>query len=366
MTSKRQTSNGMKPVLITGGCGFVGRHLTRALLERGTREIWIVDNLALESGRPPREWLSEEWIAMRRGDAEYFTKGDRQIVFLKIDAITLFRAEVSGESNALPDFGDVFHLASIVGGRALIDGDPLLVATDLGIDAAFFLWVSRNPKKVARILYASSSAAYPTHLQRIQGTVALKEDMIDFSSGNLGQPDMTYGWSKLTGEYLSRLAHEKYRLRVSCVRPFSGFGEDQDLTYPTPSIALRVARGDDPVDVWGSGEQTRDFIHIDDCVSAFFPIMDTVEDGRGINIGTGVPTSFNELIRTMLTIEGRQAKIRPLSEKPVGVASRYADTSRLTHEIGWRATETLEEGLRKVLDGARQRLAGSPLPFNIS
>lgn len=354
-----------KPALITGGCGFVGRHLTKSLLERGVREIWIIDNLCISSGHHPTEWLLREWKREARGDAEYFTNNGRSIVFLKADAIALFHAEVSGTSSILPDFGDVFHLASIVGGRALIDGDPLLVATDLGIDAAFFLWVSRNPNKVERVLYASSSAAYPTHLQGAGNAVALSEDMIDFSSGKLGQPDMTYGWSKLTGEYLSRLAHEKYGVHIACVRPFSGYGEDQDLTYPTPSIALRVARGDDPVEVWGTGEQARDFIHIDDCVDAFFAIMDKVNDGGGVNIGTGIATSFNDLIKQMLAIEGRNAEIRPLSDKPVGVSTRYADTTLLHERIGWSPRISLEEGLKKALGGAHARLADTALPFQI-
>lgn len=361
-----QRTSSERPVLITGGCGFVGRHLTKKLLERGASEIWIVDNLCIASGHHPGEWLSAAWKSEVRGDALHYTKGQQTIVFLKADVISLFHREAEGRSGILPDFGDVFHLASIVGGRALIDGDPLLVATDLGIDAAFYLWVSRNPKKIERVLYASSSAAYPTRLQDGGGAIALREDLIDFSGENLGQPDMTYGWSKLTGEYLSRLAHEKYGARVSCVRPFSGFGEDQDLTYPTPSIALRVARGDDPVEVWGTGEQARDFIHIDACIDAFFAIMDKVNDGSCVNIGTGIATSFNDLIRKMLAIEGRGGKIRPLSDKPVGVATRYADTTYLVHEIGWSATMTLEEGLRRVLAGARQRLAGSALPFQIS
>lgn len=354
-----------KPALITGGCGFVGRHLAKNLLERGTREIWIIDNLCISSAHHVAEWLTERWKREMRGDAEYFTNGEQQIVFLKADVIPLFHAEAAGTSRVLPDFGDVFHLASIVGGRALIDGDPLLVATDLGIDAAFFLWVSRNPKKVERVLYASSSAAYPTHLQGAGDAVALSEDMIDFSRGNLGQPDMTYGWSKLTGEYLSRLAHEKYGIHIACVRPFSGYGEDQDLTYPTPSIALRVARGDDPVEVWGTGEQGRDFIHIDECVDAFFAILEKLDDGSGINIGTGILTTFNELIRKMLAIEGRAAGIKPLSDKPVGVASRYADTHRLNSEIGWKPKQSLEEGLARVLKGAHERLSGRALPFSL-
>ena len=352
-----------RPVLITGGCGFVGRHLIKNLLERGAKEIWIVDNLAIESGRHPREWLSEAWKNETKSDRDYFRKDGATIVFIKENAIPFFHRHAT--NNELPEFGDVFHLASIVGGRILIDGDPLLVATDLGIDASFFLWLSRFPKRVGRVMYASSSAAYPTRLQGTQDAIALKEEYIDFSAGTLGQPDMTYGWSKLTGEYLSRLAHEKYGVHIACVRPFSGYGEDQDLTYPTPSIALRVARGDDPVEVWGTGEQARDFIHIDDCVDAFFAILDKVEDGRGINIGTGTATSFNELIRTMLKLEKREATIKPLSEKPVGVATRYADTTRLTKKIGWKPKISLEEGLSRVLKGARARLSGTTLPFSI-
>lgn len=354
-----------KPALITGGCGFVGRHLTKALLARGASEIWIVDSLALASGRHPSEWLSTRWKLEERNGKECFSANGATIVFIKSDVIPYLHEHVAGTSAELPDFGDVFHLASIVGGRALIDGDPLLVATDLGIDAAFFLWVSRFPQKVERVMYASSSAAYPTELQSDGGAIALKEEYIDFKTGNLGQPDMTYGWSKLTGEYLSRLAHEKYGIHIACVRPFSGYGEDQDLTYPTPSIALRVVRGDDPVEVWGSGAQARDFIHIDDCVDAFFAIINSVDDGSGINIGTGTPTSFNELIATMLKLEKREANIKALADKPVGVAMRYADTKLLNEKVGWKPSVSLDEGLARTLDGARARLAGASLPFSI-
>ncbi|HVW82874.1 MAG TPA: NAD-dependent epimerase/dehydratase family protein [Candidatus Paceibacterota bacterium] len=354
----------MKPVLITGGCGFVGRHLVKGLLARGYREIWIVDNLSIASGHAPEEWLASWKKEPERGFTR-FTKSGRTIVFHKADAIAFFHEQAAGTHPVeLPAFGDIFHLASIVGGRALIDGDPLLVATDLGIDAAFFLWLSRFPDKAGRVLYASSSAAYPTRLQKSEGAVALAEHMIDFKA-DLGTPDMTYGWSKLTGEYLARLAHERYGVRIACVRPFSGFGEDQDLTYPTPSIALRIARGDDPIEVWGTGAQSRDFIHIDDCVDAFFAILDRISDGSGVNIGTGTITSFLDLIKKMLTVEKRSAKIRPLSDKPVGVANRYADTTRLAREIDWKPKLSLEEGLAMVLAGAHERLAGTELPFSL-
>ena len=91
-----------------------------------------------------------------------------------------------------------------------------------------------------------------------------------------------------------------------------------------------------------------------------------IENGSGVNIGTGVATSFNELIGAMLKLEGRSAGISPLSDKPVGVASRYADTTLLNERIGWKPRIPLDDGLRRVLDGARERLAGRPLPFSIT
>lgn len=353
-----------KPVLITGGCGFVGRHLVRTLLARGTHELWIIDDLS--TGAHPREWLSEHWKEQQSDDHTIFVSDREQLHFIHADAQSLLHDHALGQSPlSLPShFGDVFHLASIVGGRALIDGDPILVAKDLGIDAAFFFWLTRKTCSIDRVLYASSSAAYPVSLQGERGAVALSETDIDFT-GNLGTPDMTYGWSKLTGEYLARLTHERYGIHIACVRPFSGFGEDQDLTYPTPSIAMRVARGDDPIEVWGTGEQGRDFVHIDDCVDAFFAILDTVRDGFGVNIGTGTPTSFNELIAHMLRLSDREAAIKPLTDKPVGVSTRYADTTYLNKTVGWTPNLTLEDGLQKVLTGARERLAGKTLPFTL-
>lgn len=341
-----------RPYLVTGGCGFVGRHLINKLLLLG-RDIWIIDNLF--TGKHPDIWLGKEFkkVSIKNDLVCYQSSVGQKLFFVHGDIIDILSAEIK-KATILPDFSDVFHLASIVVGREVIDGDPLLVSKDLAIDSMFFLWLTRRPNRVERILYASSSAAYPVDLQTDDEHVALKEEFIQFK-GNIGLPDMTYGWSKVSGEYLSRLTSQRYGLSVACIRPFSGYGEDQDLTYPIPAIARRVALRENPLTVWGTGKQGRDFVHIDDCVDAFFIVLDKISDGSGCNIGAGKVTTFLEVLDAFSRLEGYKPEIKPLVDKPVGVQQRYCDTS-LIAGLGWRQTISLEEGLRKVLIAAKNRL----------
>jgi nucleoside-diphosphate-sugar epimerase len=241
-----------------------------------------------------------------------------------------------------------------VGGRVKIDGDPLSVGLDLSIDAAFFLWCVKV-NKPGRVMYASSSAAYPIGLQASNSNIALQENMIDFDKG-FAAPDFTYGWSKLTGEYLSRIAHKNYGLKVAVVRPFSGYGEWQEPVYPTPAIALRAAAKYDPLFVWGTGEQSRDFVHIEDCIDCIELAIEQIEDGTAVNIGTGIATSFLELAALMADIVGYNPKIEGRAGKPVGVANRYCDPSFAKELLGFYPKISLREGMSRVIDIAKKRI----------
>jgi nucleoside-diphosphate-sugar epimerase len=329
----------------------VGRHLVAELLRRG-HDVWIVDNLF--TGRAPEAWL-DGFSMTADVPHQTFTNESQTVHFFKADAAIFFHDLVENKMDSpFPHFDEVFHLASVVGGRELIDGDPLLVATDLAIDSYFMRWAAHNKDRITRVLYASSSAAYPVSLQAEghEKTLPLKEEMIQHG-GNLGQPDMTYGWSKLTGEYLSRLAAERYGLRIACVRPFSGYGEDQDPSYPIPAIARRAAAREAPLTVWGTGEQARDFVHIDDCVQAMFHVLDNVTNGDGVNIGSGKPTTFLEIAKLYAKLEGYEPEVKPLIDKPTGVTSRFSDSS-LLESWGWRPAISLEEGLGRVLAHAHE------------
>ncbi len=344
----------MKFHLISGGCGFVGRNMVQRIYKTTNDAVVFIDNLLV--GKHPSEWLGLP-RAGKRGNMEIFGEDER--LFFIHDDFRNFLREMGQNPNWVQEtyglefdkFEDVFHFAAIVGGRAVIDGDPMMVALDLAIDAEFFFWVCRY--QPARVLYPSSSAAYPVNLQTESGAIALQESDIDFN--NMGQPDMTYGWSKLTGEYLAKIAAEYYDLKVTCIRPFSGYGEDQDLTYPIPAIAQRIARREDPIEVWGSGKQGRDFVHIEDVMDCIFVAMDKIHDGTAINIGMGRLTSFLEIIEVLSKIAGYEPAIKPLLDKPVGVHSRYCNMDFVQEKLGWEAKITMEEGMRRVYQAALAR-----------
>lgn len=348
-----------KNILITGGCGFVGRHLVARLAPEADTSIWVIDNLS--TGKHPRDWEvpALSLIGESRGVATYGVEGsEKSIKCIVADFAAVAQAELGIVPaigiEKLPHFDEAYHLASVVGGRNVIDNDPLAVGIDLSIDAVFYLWAAKVARP-DRILYASSSAAYPIDLQEGGKGIALKEEYISFDA-RLGLPDYTYGWSKLTGEYLGRIAVEKYRLKVGVVRPFSGYGEDQDLVYPFPAIALRVAARERPVRVWGSGLQGRDFVHIDDACEACVRACRNIADGSAVNIGWGDLINFRQLAGRMIELENYEATVEGTQNKPVGVAERFCDPTLMRERLGWTPTITLDDGIRRGLAYAHRRL----------
>jgi len=347
----------MKTNLVTGGCGFVGKNMVWRLLKTTNDRIIMIDNLSV--GSHPDQWIGIDKTKEYDNVVIYSDANSERVYFIKEDARETFRS-LRLDNNYFRDkfsidykkLDDVFHFAAIVGGRAKIDGDPMMVALDLAIDAEFFYWICNN--KPNRVLYPSSSAAYPIDLQTDEAAIALKETDIDFAK--MGEPDMTYGWSKLTGEYLAKIAAKHYGVHITCIRPFSGYGEDQDLTYPIPAIARRAALKEDPFEVWGTGNQGRDFVHIDDVIDCILLAMDNINDGTAINIGMGRLTSFREIIDVFCQFANYSPKIKTLLDKPVGVHSRYCNMDFVKKKIGWQAKISLEEGLKRVYDRAIKNL----------
>lgn len=318
-------------VLITGGCGFVGRRLVRRLVSLGA-EITIVDNLS--TGHHPLDWPAIVSIP------------ESAVTFLHLDLRTYVK-------QAPCNFDFVIHCAAVVGGRLTIEGDPLAVATDLAIDADLFNWLAKAERRPRRTVYFSSSAAYPIWLQTSEGARTLTESDISFAS-NVGVPDMTYGWAKLTGEFLAQHAINAYGLDVVVYRPFSGYGEEQDLTYPFPSIVRRVLNRERPIVVWGSGKQARDFIHIEDVVDAVMGSMLSLAPGNAMNIGSGIATSFAELAEACCAAVGHTAEIINDATKPEGVFFRVSDNSKMRKFVSPKIA--LDQGIQLAVDYLHREL----------
>ena len=285
-------------ILITGHKGFVGKYFMRKYSEH---EIFGVD---LKDGN---------------------------------DCRNFFRL------NPNTHFDLVIHLAAIVGGRLTIEGNPLAVADDLSIDSEFVQWCLKT--KPGRVVYFSSSAAYPIKLQKLENQYKLKET--DINLADCSTPDMTYGWAKLTGEFCLQYL-EADNIKVNIFRPFSGYGTDQDLDYPFPSYIKRGKEKQDPFEIWGDGKQVRDFIHMNDIVDAVDEAIK--QDIRGpVNLGSGIATSFNELQEMVCRIVGYNPEVKHILTAPVGVMYRCCDPSKMLSF--YTPKISLEEGITKALRG---------------
>lgn len=290
----------MKSALITGSAGFVGRHMAAGLSAAG--------------------YLHQVHVDIAEGH----------------DCRTFFEHD-DGEHT----YDLVVHCAAVVGGRATIDGEPLrLAAEDLSIDAALFRWALRT--RPARIVYFSSSAAYPPWVQERAGF------KLDEAYYEPGQCDQTYGWVKQTGERLAAEANA-VGIPVHVFRPFSGYGEDQALDYPFPAFIRRAAQREMPFDVWGAGDSARDWVHIDDVVGAVLAAVD--QDVRGpVNICTGRATTFDELADMCMRAAGYSTPIRHLDDAPQGVYWRVGDPRRMSEFYVPRIS--IEDSIARALEAA--------------
>lgn len=324
-----------KGVLVTGGASFIGSHLVDELVALGGT-VRVADDLS--SGR--RENLQQSWphIECVEGDLR-----DRDFA-----------------RRAMENIAVVFHLAACHGGRGFIDTHPAECASNLVLDGIVFAEAFRAG--VERVCYASSACVYPVHLQvePVNGnTIYLKEEWADPFKEGCAAADGEYGWAKLMGEMSLRAYGKQYGMRSVSCRLFTAYGERENETHAVIALIAKAFIGMDPYEIWGDGQQDRNFTYVGDIVDGMIRAAERIEDASAINIGTSEHIKIIDAARMIFTETGfRPASLNFDVSRPVGVFSRAADLTRVRERLDWEPRTSFGDGLRRTIRwyyGAREK-----------
>lgn len=302
-------------VLVTGGAGFIGSHIADAYLERGDH-VWIVDDLS--SGRRENLPAGAEFVEMGIGDE-------------RLDA--LFR-DVGG-------FDIVNHHAAQIDVRKSV-ADPRHDAR-INVDGLLNVLECARLHGTQRVLFVSSGGVvYGEAGQRPTPETAPK------------LPMSPYGVSKLAAEYYLSYYRQVHGLEYAALRYGNVYGPRQDPHGEAGVVAIfstLLARGE-PLTIYGDGEQTRDYVCVDDVVAANMVLTDCPLEGaaldeRAFNVATSRESSVLDLAHSLMSAAGRQVELRFAPARPGELRHSCLDTARL-EALGWAPRTSLTDGLART------------------
>ena len=302
-------------VLVTGAGGFIGHHLIGHLAEKG---YWV-----------------------RGVDLKYPEyEASRADEFLLLD---LRRWENCLEATRGMD--EVYALAADMGGMGFISSHHAEILHNNSLINIHTLEAARQ-NGVSRYLYTSSACVYPEYLQETTNVTPLKEE-----DAYPAQPQDAYGWEKLIAERLCTHYREDYGLETRIVRFHNIFGplgtwdggREKAPAAMCRKIAMTKLTGNNEVEIWGDGEQTRSFCYIDDCVTGLYKLMRS-DFREPLNLGQDRMVTINELASIIARAAGVAIEIKHV-DGPQGVRGRNSDNTRLREVLGWEPQISLEDGL---------------------
>jgi nucleoside-diphosphate-sugar epimerase len=312
-------------VLVTGAGGFIGHHLVTDLKQKG---YWV---RGVDLKEP-------EYTPI---DADEFVQGDLrdpQVAHASakgIDHVYALAADMGGMG-----FISANH-ATILRNNALININTIEAAREAG---------------VSRYLFSSSACIYPEYRQTEAEVVPLKEE-----DAYPAQPQDAYGWEKLISEQLCEHYTSEFGLETRVVRFHNIYGENG--TYEggrekAPAALCRKVAEASPggvIEIWGDGEQTRSFCHVDDCVDGIYRLMQSDFD-RPLNLGRDRMVTINELAQIIIAISGKPGIEIKHVDGPQGVRGRNSDNTLLRKVLGWEPSIDLETGLTRTYRWIEQQV----------
>ena len=308
----------MPTILVTGAAGFIGSHTVDRLLTEGHTVVGL-DNL--RTGR--LENLREAFLSPR-------------FRFEQIDITEPGRLEAAVAASR-PDV--IIHLAGLVSVQESIQNPELnhrlnVRATELVIESA-------KMHHVPRVVYASSAAVYG------------HPDELPLRETSVARPVSPYGEAKLRSEELLRGISKCEGLTVICLRYFNVYGPRQDPMSPYSgviSVFLRQFAAGEAVTVYGDGEQTRDFVYVRDVAEANLLAAEEGNERFAVyNIGTGVETSINELLRILAEMIGRSIQPHRLPPRQGDIARSVAAVALAAFRLGFSSRTIVRQGLQQFL-----------------
>ena len=315
-------------VLVTGGASFIGSHLVDKLVTLGSK-VTVVDNLS--SGTLENLQNSKEKITFKNQDLEYISKPDLEQIF--------------------KDQEIVFHLAAVHGGRGYITTHPADVSSNYSIDHHVF--EGCNDSNVKNLVFASTACVYPTKLQDTIGSdYKLKEKDADPTNlDTFMSADIEYGWEKLMSEMQLNAFKKQYGLKGCPVRFVTAYGPRENETHAIIALIYKALAKMDPYQIWGDGNQERDFTYVEDIVDGTILSAEKITDGTPINLGTGQRYKMIDVVNLIFKIIGwKPQNFEFDTSKPVGALSRALDNERANKLLGWNPQFSLEDGLRKTIE----------------
>jgi len=327
----------MNKILVTGGAGMIGSNLVKRLVKEG-HEVFIIDNL---------------W----RGKLEYlYDNNDHSVVPLDSHFLNADLSIPDVADGIMPQIDYVIHLADIVAGIDYVFSNQggLFRQNNL-INSNMITSARKFAATLKGFLYVGTACSFPLTRQNSLDVIPLREEEL-----YPALPESAYGWSKLMGQYETELLEKETGIPTCSLMFHNVYGSPCDFGARSQVIPALIRKAinypTEPFNVWGSGEQGRAFIHVDDIVEG---IVLALEKGWGhspIQLGPSICTSIKEIAETVVQISGKKIDIFYDVSKPEGDKARSADYSKAKRILGWEPKVDLTEGLKQQYNWIKNKI----------
>lgn len=312
-----------KNVLVAGGTGFVGVNLINRLLSSKANVRTTIHR--------KKPVIQDERVEYVKCDLTKME--DCRKVVSDMDYVFLCAANTSG--------------AAVMQSTPLVHVTPNIVMNSRMLEAAYFA-------KVKKFVWISSSAAYPP-----SGGKPVRED--ELFNGEPYEKYFPVAWMKRYTEILCKMYSEKLTELMTTVvlRPSNIYGPYDDFKFETShvmaALTRKVVERHDPLEVWGTGDDVRDFIYVDDFIDAMILATEKIESYNPINIALGRGYSIKEVLQIILEVDGyTDANIKFNPSKPSMIPIMLIDTAKAENFLGFKAKTGLKEGIKKTIDWYRK------------